>query len=83
MGVDSQFSFLRASATGRSDTGAVSVSGVQVGDTVIWCLQDSVQQCMTPGVLFEAVVSVADEIQQKEALGESDLTFSFILIRGL
>lgn len=77
---------LRVSVSGRNGAGAVSVTGLEVGDILLWSFFENAGPPPTyepPGSIFEARVTVADEIQQ---VFTNDLTgdnFTLILLRGV
>jgi len=84
MGIDTEFGVLRISVVARSGAGAISVPGLKVGDIVIWCFQTSPPAWTGPGGAFEAIISVADELQQTGSVGGlQGVPFDLILLRGV
>lgn len=72
----------RADFTGRNGAGAVSVSGLKVGDLVIFYRQ-SPGGWGQPGGSFESVISVADEIQQLSSSDYSAQNFTILMLRAV
>jgi hypothetical protein len=71
--------------TGSNGVGPVSAPGVKVGDKVIWILITSsggATSHQNPNDFMEAVVSVADEIQQRDSSNLSTYTVDVILVRN-
>lgn len=69
--------FVKAEFNGRNGSGAISVPGLQVGDTAIVDLNGH----NVIGGSFEQIVSVADEIQQLSGSDLSGQTYRFFLVR--
>lgn len=79
------FGIITFSFTCRDGIGSIPVPGVQVGDVVIWTRYDDGQQqrYQPPGGLFEAMVTVNDEVQQLMAVDASTWTGWVIVMRGV
>jgi hypothetical protein len=81
-----KFSIFRVSFVAVSAPGPISVPGLEVGDTMILCLQTppvgSVGYVF-PQSEFEGVVSVADQLQQLESIGDGTFTLDAIFLRGI
>lgn len=70
---------IKATSTGASSAGPISIPGLQVGD----CLVSLSPYGFPPGFAFESVVSVADQLQQEQNLDWSGEAFTFYLLRGV
>jgi hypothetical protein len=70
---------LNAQVAGNNGAGAVSISGLNVGDIVVHVV--SVSGDGLYDGLFEPVVSVANELQQTSSENLSAVTLTVVLIR--
>ncbi|MDP9651689.1 hypothetical protein [Paraburkholderia caledonica] len=70
---------VKVTTSGSSTGGPISIPGLQVGDALVLISPYG----FWPGYSFEAVVSVADELQQLVALDWSTVDFTFYLLRGV
>lgn len=70
---------VKATASGASAAGGISIPGLQVGDLLI----NVIPYGFFPGRDFEDTVSVAGEIQQLGMPDWSSLEFTFYLLRGV
>ena len=68
---------VKAEFTGQSSSGAISVPGLQVGDTAIVDLNGH----NVIGSSFEQIISVADQIQQLSGSDLSSQTYKFFMVR--
>jgi len=71
---------VKASLTDRNTPGSISVPGLKAGDRLIWgCLNGSTW--VAPGLQFEPVVSVDDEIQQVGNISAGNQPWEIVLVR--
>jgi len=70
---------VEATFTGLSSSGAISVPGLKAGDFVIGVY--SVGDYFQPGLLFESIVSVDNELQQTSSTDFSARSFNIFLRR--
>ncbi|MGN6657080.1 MAG: hypothetical protein ACTHJ9_17305 [Rhodanobacter sp.] len=73
--VDAAATVIKATSTGLSKSGALSIPGLQVGDLLVKVIPAS--------FAFEQVVSVQDQLQQQDSLDWSSVNFTFYLLRGV
>lgn len=78
--------FVKATFTGGTGTGPVSVPGLQVGDRVIGHYYpggpSGAEAFIGPGSIWECSVSVADQLQQLSSTDFSMFTIEARLLRG-
>lgn len=72
---------ITATFSGKNGSGGISVPGLKAGDFLIWCVMGTTEMPMGASEL-EAMVSVADEIQQLDSADLSSHTFTVLLIRA-
>jgi hypothetical protein len=70
---------IKATATGATVAGPISIPGLQVGDVLVQVMPYG----FPPGQGFEDVVSIAGELQQLQNLDWSTVDFTFYLLRGV
>jgi hypothetical protein len=70
---------LHANFSGKNGSGAISISGLKVGDFVLNVFE--VANSTSQPQLFEAVVSVADQLQQTSGTNQSANTFDAVIAR--
>ena len=71
--------FVRVTVTGLAAAGTVSAPGMKVGDRIIQAAAASLAGNVN---IFEAIVTVADEIQQHGAFGPSTaVPFEILAVR--
>lgn len=77
-------SFVKATFTGLSSPGAISVPGLEVGDVITWLGIDSpVDNVAFSTPNFEPIISVDDEIQQIGTSDNNGVSFTIICLRGV
>lgn len=72
---------IKADITDRNSAGSISVTGLKVGDKLIASYLQSNGQWTEPGVQFEAVISVDDEIQQVGNITVGSVLWDLVLVR--
>ncbi len=83
-----KFAVFRVFFTALSAAGSISVPGLKVGDTMIWCLETPPAGTgsvgwVDPQSAFEAIISVNDQLQQLNSFGEGVTTLNAIFLRGI
>lgn len=73
--VSASATVIKATSTGLSRAGALSIPGLQVGDLLVKVIPAS--------FAFEQAVSVQDQLQQHDNLDWSAVDFTFYLLRGV
>lgn len=80
MGIDKISGTIQFSFNGRNGAGAVSVSGLKVGDKILRLTQSGTDYTADP-TMMEWVISVDDQIQQISGGNLSTYAFDAVAVR--